>query len=355
MSATPSASPAQQLAAQIDELQRRVNGLQASVLFADVKDELENLDSQAAQWPVRLKSVRAGGYVFGRDLESLVTSLSAQWPSLKAAAQRQITEQGPALASALRTVEAQMTGLNAKRNAVAAGQTAAAQLDRSIDALEARAAAARDAIRGGYDTFKAGAGDLQQRLDRVQGMLEWLGEAKFTLLATEGLYAAVEAKWDRDGKDDPKGRLYLTDQRILFEQKEEVATKKLLFITTEKEKVQQLLLEVPLAWVDDARGSKKGLLGHEDHLDLALASDAPVRGAHFHLNGQDSSLWQQLITRAKSRDLDHERAVPVDQAVVTKAASAPTRCSNCGASFTKPVLRGQSEIACEFCGSVTRF
>ncbi len=186
-------------------------------------------------------------------------------------------------------------------------------------------------------------------------MMTWLAEAKFKLLPTEGLYAAVEAKWDRDGKDDPKGLLYLTDQRLLFEQKEDVATKKFLFIATEKEKVQQVLLDLPVAVVDEARASKKGLLGHEDHLDLALAAEAPVRAAHFHLDGQDSKLWEQLLARAKARDFDKERAVKVDQAVIAKAANAPTQCANCGAAFTKPILRGQTEITCEFCGTVARF
>ena len=39
----------------------------------------------------------------------------------------------------------------------------------------------------------------------------------------------VKAVWTKDGKEDksdPEGTLYLTDQRLLFEQKEEVATKK---------------------------------------------------------------------------------------------------------------------------------
>jgi len=34
--------------------------------------------------------------------------------------------------------------------------------------------------------------------------------------------------------------------------------------------------------------------------------------------------------------------------------NAPTQCPSCGAAFTKPVLRGQTEIHCEFCGAVTR-
>jgi hypothetical protein len=35
-------------------------------------------------------------------------------------------------------------------------------------------------------------------------------------------------------------------------------------------------------------------------------------------------------------------------------ASAPTKCPNCGGTITQAVVRGQSEIKCEFCGSVIR-
>jgi uncharacterized Zn finger protein len=53
-------------------------------------------------------------------------------------------------------------------------------------------------------------------------------------------------------------------------------------------------------------------------------------------------------------DYTSDRAVAIDQAAVDKVKSAPTQCSNCGAAFTKPVLRGQTEIKCEFCGAVMR-
>ena len=59
------------------------------------------------------------------------------------------------------------------------------------------------------------------------------------LLAHEYVIIGVKAVWTKDGKenkDDPEGVLFLTDQRILFEQKEEVATKKFLFITKERER-----------------------------------------------------------------------------------------------------------------------
>ncbi len=351
----PTPEETQALTSRIDDLQRRVNDLQREVLLAGVKDALEDLDTLIGQLDKLIGEVRTAGYVFGADLEPGAKALQSQWPGLRANAQRQVTTQAPSLQAALRPVEAQVRDLNAKRANYAAAKALAPSVQAAVEALDAKVKAAREAIEGSYDKFRGEANKLKARLDAAKLMLQRVAEAKFRLLPTEGAVAAVPAKWDRDGKDDPKGLLYLTDQRLVFEQKEEVATKKLLFITTEKEQVHQLLLEVPVADVDEVKASKKGLLGHEDHLDLAFSANAAVRAAHFHLEGQASHEWQALLGRAKSKELDKDRAVKVDQTVLERVASAPTKCATCGAAFTKPVLRGQSEITCEFCGTVTRF
>jgi len=355
MSTNPPPDPAQVLADRITALQNRVNSLQAEVVLASLKDDLENLDTLVSQADVLLKEVRTAGYVFGAELELKVKALKGQWPNLRTTVQNQLNQQLPQLQSAFRPLETQMRDLNGKRGNLSAANAFANQVESAIGSVEAKVKAAQDSLSGSFDSFRSEANTLKSRLDQLKRMMQWQAEATFKLLPAEGLVAAVEAKWDKDGKDDPKGLLYLTDQRLLFEQKEEVATKKFLFITTDKEKVHQLLLDVPVDDVEQAKASKKGLLGHEDHIDLVLSANAPVRAAHFHLDGQDSNLWQAMIGRAKTRDFDKDRAVKVDQAAVDRAANAPTKCPNCGGAFTKPVLRGQTEIKCEYCGAVARF
>lgn len=165
---------------------------------------------------------------------------------------------------------------------------------------------------------------------------------------------AVKARWNQDGKEDPEGILYLTDQRLIFEQKQEVATKKVLFVVTEKETVQQMLLEAPMERIEDVQASKKGLLGHEDHLDITFAGGEPVSSAAFHLDGQDSNEWQGLIGRAKAGDFDQDRAVPIDREAEERARAAPSKCPSCGAPITQEVLRGMDSLTCEFCGHVMR-
>lgn len=63
---------------------------------------------------------------------------------------------------------------------------------------------------------------LLSRLDMIERDLTWLEDASFTLGDDEYLVMADEAEWVKTGNEqrDPNGILYLTDKRLLFEQKE---------------------------------------------------------------------------------------------------------------------------------------
>src|SRR5205823_11900767 len=147
-------------------------------------------------------------------------------------------------------------------------------------ALVSKASAVAISISGTYSAFNTEVDQFDNHLKQIDFVLSQLSEASFQLLPGEGPIMAVNAVWCKQGKqtgDDPQGVLFLTDQRILFEQKQEVATKKVLFVATEKKKVQQLLVNVPVAQTQSAQASKQGLMGHEDHLDITFASGAPLR------------------------------------------------------------------------------
>jgi len=168
---------------------------------------------------------------------------------------------------------------------------------------------------------------------------------------------AVKATWTRDekkDKEDPEGILFLTDQRLIFEQREEIATKKVLFITTERKKVQELEFEVPVFSIASVKATRQGMLKNEDWLDLEFESGAFARSAKLHLDGQNCNEWQALINQAKSRELDGDRALAVDEAAVAKVNSAPVICPSCGGTLSRPVLRGMQTITCDFCGRVIK-
>ena len=98
----------------------------------------------------------------------------------------------------------------------------------------------------------------------------------------------------------------------------------------------------------------RNVMGKDDFLTLNCASGAPFRTLEIHLKGETGEAWQGFVGRVKSGDIAKERTVPVDQAAVAAVANAPTKCSVCGATITQTILRGQTEITCEYCGSKIR-
>ncbi len=354
ISSTP--NPAQQIASEISSLQTKIGWLQESVRLTKARDAVEDVQSTIHGMAQRIGSLRTRGYVFEKDLENQAQSFVDAWGLLCPNVQTQINMQSNTLMNSLRPIEMQMPQLSAMASNPAMAQGMLNSLKAAADQLDGQVSAAERAISGMYDKFNSQVYATTKHLDEIEAMLTQLAEATFKLLPTEGGIAAVKATWCKTGKeqkDDPQGILFLTDQRLLFEQKEEIATKKVLFVVTEKKKVQNLLLESPVAVVEKVDPSKQGLMKNEDHIEIRFGSGAPVQMAHFHI-WQDGAAWLALINRAKTKDFEQGRAVAVDQAAVEKVKAAPSQCPSCGGNITTVVLRGMDTITCEYCGFVIR-
>jgi hypothetical protein len=349
-------SPAQQIANDISSLQSKVGDLQESVRLTKTRDAVEDLQATIKALPQRIASLRIRGYIFEKDIENQAQALVESWALLYPNLQSQINMQSSALVNSMRPIEIQMTQLTASASNPSAARGLLGSMQSAVDILEDKVSAIERNLEGMYDQFSNQVSRFTQHLTEIEYLVTQLAEATFQLLPTEGGIAAIKAVWCKTGREqkgDPEGVLYLTDQRILFEQKEEIVTKKVLFVATEKQKVQQLQIECPVILVDKVETSKQGLLKNEDHIEIRFASGAAVEVAHFHI-WQENATWQQLINRAKSKDFDMGRAIAIDQAEVAKVRAAPSQCPSCGGNITQVVMRGMVSITCEYCGFVIR-
>lgn len=357
MSNTTTPTPAEQLASDIDSLQSEINSLQHQVKLSGLHDTIEDLNNEITSLKRHVQNLRDRGYVFEKGLEGQVTDLTQRWQKTRPPLQAKLKELSNGMETAMRAVESQMTQLATKANNPTAGRQAYNRAKAAVENLEGRASAAESTVRGLYDSIENDFRKIDNHLRDIEWMIEQIEEASFSLLPTEAGIMAVEATWlgdNREDKEDPKGILLLTDQRLLFEQKQEIATKKVLFITTKREKVQKLAFEVKVALVESANASKQGMFKNEDHIELKFASGAPTHMARFHLFGQDCNEWQALINKAKIHDFDKDRAVAIDEEAVEKVKAAPTQCPSCGGKITEVVTRGMDSITCKYCGSVIR-
>jgi chromosome segregation ATPase len=349
-------NPQQQVHDEIDQLQSAVSSLRSKVSMTDVINLVSTLDNQINGLPARLTDLRGRGYAFEKTLETTTSDLKNRWNGQHDNIQMQLNSLVSQFRGAMAPIDAEMARLWDVASNATAAQTMIAPLRNQINNLENRANSAQQTINAMIDAIKSDADKLIGHLDQVDNMLKQLAEASFQLLPSESGVMAVKAVWAREGKetkDDPEGILFLTDQRLIFEQKQEVATKKVMFVVTEKKMVQEKLFESALTQIEDVNPSKQGLFKNEDFIDLKLANGSFAPTAKLHI-WQDGDEWLELINRVKSGEFIQNRTVPLDQAVVDKAKAAPTQCPNCGGVFTKPVLRGQESITCEFCGAVIK-
>jgi len=327
----------------------RFNAIQNDLLLTRVTSDLGDVDAAVSALPSNIAAIRARGYVFKSYLERKAETLAGQWRDLRPRVESSIQSQSQQLRNQANQVQ---QAHNRRQRATAA-----------MSALESQASAAQRSLQGMYDPLNDNILQTQKQLDDIVWTLGQAEQASFGWLATEAPVEAVPANWSKPGdKDGVGGVLYLTDQRLVFEQKEEVATKKVLFIATEKKKMQAMGWEVPVANIATAAGSKRGFMNKDDFLTITCAPGASLKTpegttfqtADIHLMGETGDAWQAFIGRVKSGDVAKERTVPVDAKAAAAVANAPTKCGTCGATITQTILRGQTEISCQYCGSVIR-
>jgi len=352
--ATP--TPIQQITNEVNSLKTKITSLQDGVRLTKSRDSIEDIQTTINNLGQRIVTLRSKGYVFEKSLELQSTDFARQWTVILPNVQQQINSQSAPLSASLRAIEVQLPRLTSSLNNPAAARTILSNLQTSVTTLESNISSVERTITGMYDNLNNQVQKMVRHLNDIEWMLTQISEASFKFMPNEAGIMAVKSIWCKTGKEqkeDPQGVLFLSDQRLIFEQKEEIATKKILFIATEKQKIQNLLLDIPIALMEEIKTSKQGMLKNEDHLDLVFGTGAQVRSAHFHI-WQDCSIWQALINRAQTKDFDNDRAVAIDQAEVEKVKSAPTQCARCRGKSDQVILKGIDSISCSFCGQVIR-
>lgn len=342
-----------QLQMQFDNVRWRFSSLEASAQLSDVYQAIGHLDSRLTQLPLELNELRSRGYVHAGQFEDKIAAVDEQWDQVRSQVEAALREQVTRLNQELRQVSLQVTRMAAgNRASISAADTA-------VNGLSQRINAAGNAVRGLYGQMAGEIDAIDGNMDQLDAMLDRFEASKIEMRETEAPLAAAAAEWHQNNEEGPTGFLFLTDQRLLFEQNEEVTTKKLLgLFATETEKIQELLLEIEIAHIDAIEDleEKSGFLsmGKDEILELVMSAAAPVSRARFHLIEEDSTAWAALIKRVKSGDIDDDRAEEyIDEAAEADAAALtfPTQCPQCFAPVPQPP-RGVTSISCDYCGSV---
>ena len=292
------------IAYQVDALQSSIDELGTRADMSEVRSDIANLDANLNHAVSLLESAREKGYRYQGDLEDIAYDAMSRWQAVRNDVEASLEKQARMADSYFSPVNRQVGLLNEViGNAVKADSIIAdveLEIRQALDSVRD----AESAIEAIYDEIEKHASQLTIRLTRIHWALTQLSEASFDAIADEDLYMAVKARWDQEGKDDPEGVLFLTNKRLIFEQKEKIATKKVLFVATAKELVQKVLGAQPLSEIKNVKAESKGVFGHQDFLVV----DFGKQTVPFHLDGQDSKDWAEYVRNAKSGKIEEERA-----------------------------------------------
>ncbi len=348
------ASLDQETQTKLQSLQTDFDNLQDDIMLSSVYDDMGRVEGTLLGLASDLEALRMQNYVFGSFLENKISVLTTKWESLYDEMDADVSRFSDDLAKEADETERYLG------QALGGNRAMVGRAEGSVRSLSSKASSARTALTNRYSDVSQTIQQTREQLNQVKWAFEQANEACFDFLQGEDLVLACKAKLleKADGDEGMEGVLYLTDARLIFERKEKVATKKILFITTASEMVQECQLTVLVGWVEkvEAEDTRK-FLSSRELLRLQFAGEAPVESAILQLlDGAQNEAWVQLINRVRVGEIDRERVVGAaeETAAESAASHAPTICPTCGAALATDVVRGQTSITCDYCNTVIR-
>ena len=305
---TASAHP--QISTSVTALQSSLSNLQTQSSFDDLVEELNRLDKDLTHAVDLLESARDKGFVYQKELDDLALEALERWKQVYQQTASQVDQQEATFQTRLSPLNGQVSQLNARLSNPTAAAPQLRITENNVNNLLRDIGGIRSNLRSQYSEIQNKVYQLNSKLTTIHWALNQLAEARFQTAAGETLVMAVKARWDQAGDNDPEGILYLTSKRLIFERKEKVATKKVLFITTSSELVHEVMIDEPVADLRGVKAINKGLFGHQDFLEVQFPKTATGGGEEvaLHLDGQDSKAWAALIERVRTGRIEDERS-----------------------------------------------
>ncbi len=342
-----------QAVAKFQAVKSRADAVIESARFNDIASTLTDLTNKANLLPNEIAQIRSRGYVFAAYLEQKADVISRRWEGVRGSVERVIETEIGRMEDDLRPIQQWLQkGAEAGDNAKVLDNVVGS-LESAVTPIEGRIEGIRTRLHEMYKTLETDINQAVTQLNQIKWYLEQRDEASFPFLAGESVFLVSKAEWVATGRDnqDPDGMLFLTDQRMVFEQKETTGKKLGLF---GGKQTQEVKWEVPLHLVEKVTPENKGFLGGKDMLHFDLKSGAPYAKITVEIKGgTQAKHWAAQITRMVSGGANDERAIHPDAETLQAIRNAPTECMVCGATLPQ-LVANQMQLACEYCGAVIR-
>jgi hypothetical protein len=333
----------------VSEANSKFKGLISKVKLTSLASSITTLGNETTNLPTTIQAVRDRGYAYRSYLEYKVEVLEEQWEEVDEDLKHWVETESEELRDDLEHVE-KLVGRLTNAGITTTAQRQLRRTQSAIEVLEEKIESAEEHIESQYKTIQREVNNTKRQLTEINWIMDMKDEASFDFGAAEEVFLVAKAEWD-DGDDKPDGMLFLTNHRLVFEQKEKTGKRFGMFGGKEQ---QGMLWEVAISLVEDVTAENKGLLGGKDMVNLMLGSGAPYAKITVEVKGGVASkFWAKQINRMATGNAEDERAIKPDPELVQRLRQAPTDCHVCGGQLPS-IVEGQSEVECQYCGATIR-
>jgi predicted nuclease with TOPRIM domain len=339
---------AAELQERVDSLRERYNELISRVQLTDIISETESLGTTLETLPDEIQQIRNRGYTFHSYLENKVVVLAERWDEVNDRIEDWLEKETADLEDELAAAASHVTSLSG--DVTSRHSAIARKLEAVLDDMDNQVSASEERIQALYGTVEREVHKTKSQLSQISKQLDWLEAASFELDPTEGLFIAAEAEWV-DDRDKPDGYLFVTNQRMIFEQNEKTGKRLGMF---GGKQTQEVLWETPLSAIEKVTGDNQGMFGGKDMMQLELGAGAPYAEITCEIKGGiEADFWAQQVQRAAKGYIAKDSTVEPDPELIERLRNAPTDCPNCGGVLPE-LSAGDTEVTCIYCGTVIR-
>jgi hypothetical protein len=340
-----------QLRSKVNRLVKDAGELLQAVQFARLTDEVRNRQTKLPDLRKELADIRAGGFRFKAGLEANLQEAS----DMAERALDGVLEETRSLASSLRpridelsrsaSRLARSDDLEDREHVLDTLDTEHRGLERTVREAERRVRSLTEPFTKGVDAVKKGVGEATATLERFD-------EASFELQQGENPVATVDATWEDAPNGARKGTLLLSDQRVRFEHKESVVTKrKFIFFAAETKEICEVVLDEPVGHLASSDDDTRGMVFKDQVLAFSWSSGVKCpRTTTFELDKGTAAGWDDVVESVRSGAIAQDRTAP-PEGVSDELLRFATSCESCGGSMPASV-KGQVTLPCPFCGTV---
>ena len=313
-------------------------------ILSSLRETVSRLDTYSVELPSRLEGIRRRGYVYHAWLEDRLEKLIEGWMRIRRDVMRNVEKIESIYEDQIDRLRSELDGLQVTIEPTESDLESARVISMQADSLRSSLSHSVERLKDSLDDLVRSFSSISGTISRAEYALDELARSKVQLRSGEHIVSVYRVKL-LGGKEKKKGYLYVTSERLIFEEEWEEVLKKVLFIATKKRKVRRVAFETPIGYVANVSVGRVGFFAG--------------KGVYITLS-QGGSLtfdMEDRLVGSLVKDINYVLTGQADRDMVkadVKEAGMKIRvikCPYCGAPVQVPLVRGVRSVKCEYCGS----